>query len=1016
MNKRTRFLPGLLVIALALALLINVPGIAKTKGESSKGKRLAKTTVLSSEQFNGNSIASWMQNTGQIVSEHVTGNSGMEWPRGSTRTIDYASGLWLVGKTASGEVRTACTEYATEFQAGPILADGTASDTDDEIYRIYKINRDGTGDWDVWPFDQGAPAVKAADGSDSLDADGNKIPLLIGDQTCYWVMNDLDPAAHSNLFSTNPMGVEEQVLVFGFNTADPLGNIMFVKWTIINKSNTSYDSCFVAVWDDPDLGDASDDLVGCDTTLSLGYCYNGQPTDATYGTTPPAIGFDFFQGPESPKGSRNYLPMTSFVYYWNGAPDPYGDPEDATQMFNFMKGFTNDGTSYLDDEGTPSRFVFNGDPVNGTGWLDSAPDDRRFLMSSGPFTLAAGDTQVIVGAKIIAPGVNNLNAVQALRFFDSYAQTAFDNNFNLPLPPSPVTRANNLDRKVVLVWQDDINRYKQTESYDFKGYSFQGYNVYQGESSTGPWRLIETFDVVDDFGIVFDDVYDSESGMVLSMPVTFGTNSGITRELVIDSDAITGTPLYNYKSYYFAVTSFALNPDVSPKVVESGQIACVAMPAGSPLGELQSQTYADALASLHTAGTSDATLVPIVVEPGEMVSANYQVEIGSETVMVDDSTSTESKYWMLFKDGVQVIDKWVNVAGDEDYPIVDGVKWKLIGLYDAPTDFSGDPEVLPEANADNYDLSSYGIEGWSATALSVDAWGWGTNSVALLQDDIELRFTGEYDVDGVTIKDGTGSIATIIGARNYTLGESPLNPNPGVDEYFTVRIPFEVWNTEKDQQINICIYDRIQAADDSLFYALNPNDRVYCFVVNAPYIEDVVDIGNGVAGPYTEFATWSLVFWEAHWQTGDVIKYKYDNPLMPGEDFYTASTVGYTTDDKTLAKSNIDNVNVVPNPYFAWNPAERIPTSRIIRFTNLPANDVTIRIFDLAGNLVKVIDDNLRADQGSLGTAYAQWDVRNASDIPVSSGMYLAHVQIKGVGSKVLKLAVINRDERLIYY
>ncbi len=735
MTRRINLVLKILVISLGLVLPANFSVMAKTKAKSPGNKSLSKTTGLSSEQYDGNTIACWMQNTGQVVSHNVTGSSGMEWPKGSTNTIDYASGLWLAGKTATGEVRTACSEYATEFQAGPILPDGTAADPDDPAYRIYKINRDGTGDWDVWPFDQGAPAVKAKNGSDSLDINGNKIPQLIGDQTLFWVMNDLSPAEHANLFSTNPMGVEEQVFVFGFNTADPLGNIMFVKWTIINKSSNDYDSCYVAVWDDPDMGDGYDDLVGCDTSLSLGYCYNGQPTDATYGTRPPAIGFDFFQGPEAPTGSRNYLPMTSFIYYWNGAPDPFGDPEDATQMFNFMKGFRNDGSSYSDMEGLPSKYVFNGDPVTQTGWLDSAPDDRRFLMSSGPFTLAAGDTQVVVGAKIIAPGVTNLNAVQALRFFDSYAQTAFDNNFNLPLPPSPIATVTNLDQKILLVWQDDVGRYEAAENYNYKGYRFQGYNVYQGASSTGPWTLIKTIDVVDDYGIVFDDTYDSETGMVLNQPIAFGAHSGLTRELLIDADAISGFPLYNYKNYYFAVTTYALNPDVSPKIVESGQIAIVAVPSGPPLGDRLNQQNLDVLVASHTAGKSDATLQPVVIDPTRIITATYQVKVGADTVVLNDTTTMIDTYWSLFKDGVNVVDKYNNVTGDEDYPIVDGIKWKLVGLYDAPTDFSGDPDVQPEANAGNYDISSYGQEGWAASSLVLDGWGFGTTDVTLLQHD-----------------------------------------------------------------------------------------------------------------------------------------------------------------------------------------------------------------------------------------------------------------------------------------
>jgi hypothetical protein len=209
---------------------------------------------------------------------------------------------------------------------------------------------------------------------------------------------------------------------------------MFIRWTMINKSDQQYDSCFVALWDDPDMGDASDDLVGCDTTLSLGYCYNGYSTDGIYGVSPPAIGFDFLQGPEVPWGRGNYLPLTGFAWYWNGAPDPYDDPEIPSEAYWFMNGYAGDGTPYEDSLGNvTSPFPLAGDPVTGVGDLDGFlddPGDRRFLMSSGPFTLAPGDTQVVVGAKIIARATNNLDAVMALRAADAYVQNAYDNDFS----------------------------------------------------------------------------------------------------------------------------------------------------------------------------------------------------------------------------------------------------------------------------------------------------------------------------------------------------------------------------------------------------------------------------------------------------------------------------------------------------------------------------------------------------------------------------------------------------------
>jgi hypothetical protein len=82
-----------------------------------------------------------------------------------------------------------------------------------------------------------------------------------------------------------------------------------------------------------DDGNATDDFAGSDTTLSMAYVYNGANVDATYNPLPPpAVGFDFFQGPVIPSpadsgiflgqirhGVRN-LPMTAAFYFTRGDP------------------------------------------------------------------------------------------------------------------------------------------------------------------------------------------------------------------------------------------------------------------------------------------------------------------------------------------------------------------------------------------------------------------------------------------------------------------------------------------------------------------------------------------------------------------------------------------------------------------------------------------------------------------------------------------------------------------------
>ena len=129
--------------------------------------------------------------------------------------------------------------------------------------------------------------------------------------------------------------------------------------------------------------------------------------------------------------------------------------------------------------------MVDGDPVAGTGWLDENPADRRFMLTAGPFTFAPGDTQEVVGAIIVGQGQDRLTSITAARFNDTFAQSAFDANFELPSPPPApqisvaVTGDHMGNGKVQLTWGND----SEVASGD---YAFEGYNVYQGESVAGP--------------------------------------------------------------------------------------------------------------------------------------------------------------------------------------------------------------------------------------------------------------------------------------------------------------------------------------------------------------------------------------------------------------------------------------------------------------------------------------------------------------------------------------------------
>jgi hypothetical protein len=218
---------------------------------------------------------------------------------------------------------------------------------------------------------------------------------------------------------------------------------------------------------------SNDDFDGCDTVRSLGYTYNGDGFDGIYGSTPPATGFTLLQGPlvlgaagDTAKafGGRRYpgmhfLQMTSFVKYTNDATE-LGDPKSAEEVFNFMEGRGRSGAPVMNPSGQVVTRMYPGNPRlpydADMNWIETGhPSDRRFLMSSGPFTMAPGDTQEIVAANIIAQDIDHLRSVTALKGTADYVRLAFqslieygdinlhtiavnDNGHGSVEPPAPV--------------------------------------------------------------------------------------------------------------------------------------------------------------------------------------------------------------------------------------------------------------------------------------------------------------------------------------------------------------------------------------------------------------------------------------------------------------------------------------------------------------------------------------------------------------------------------------------------
>ena len=307
MRKRTRL--ALVATVWGMAIALSTTALAHKCPQ-----RLLKSPAplpRSAALLDANRVAVWVTNRGVLGRHPDTGNAGFYFPAGSNKTVLYTAGLWVAGKV-DGEVRTACADYNSEYQPGLILPDGTADDPSKPRYRVYRIRRGDSADpsspnynpdYAEWPVADGAPV------------DESGAPLILGDQTVWCVMNDLNERGHNQAYNSAPLGLEVRWLAWAFaDTTSPLGQTVFLHITLVNKGSRPIEDAYVGFFLDPDVGSHNDDGTGCDTSLALTYAYNRAPSDGVYGTRVPAG--DWYSCRDLPYRLPGSRPFSSCTRRW----------------------------------------------------------------------------------------------------------------------------------------------------------------------------------------------------------------------------------------------------------------------------------------------------------------------------------------------------------------------------------------------------------------------------------------------------------------------------------------------------------------------------------------------------------------------------------------------------------------------------------------------------------------------------------------------------------------------------
>ncbi|NUM31751.1 MAG: hypothetical protein HUU47_05440 [Bacteroidetes bacterium] len=555
----------------------------------------------------------------------------------------FSGAIWVGGysqKGGSGNLKLAAMTYrqgGSDFWPGPL--DPVTGNTDESVCKqwdnIYKINRKDiidhynnitngtptlTEDISNWPgrtsinqptlaafFDYNNDGIYNPISGDypvlQNECRGKKLkdnsPEDQPDKMLYFVYND-----KGNLHAesgADPIGLELHTTAFAYATNDEINNMTFYTTRIVNRGFQSLYDTYFGEWVDADLGNYRDDYVGCDVKRSLGFCYNGDDNDEGilgYGLNPPSVGVDFFEGPKKDttingRDTIFELGMSRFVYYDNDW-SPYGNPRLPIHYYYYLTGrWTNGKCMTADNKNgrdavfkcTNFLFPFDTDSTITGNWNErtagNQPNDRRFLQTSGPFTLKPGAvnklTVGVVWAKTSSGGADG--SLTLLKLASDKAQTLFNNCFK-PVngPEAPDVVINELDNELVFTFGNTkkIESFKDTildENNKNQVYAFEGYRVFQllnGSVGTGDLedvdkaREVFTCDLKNNIIRLVNKPFDASLGQRIPKLMIDAPNKGLVHSFSLKTDAFaTGSnkTLVNFKKYYYIILSYSAEPN-----------------------------------------------------------------------------------------------------------------------------------------------------------------------------------------------------------------------------------------------------------------------------------------------------------------------------------------------------------------------------------------------------------------------------------------------------------------------
>ncbi|HNW58453.1 MAG TPA: hypothetical protein PKI62_02100 [bacterium] len=623
---------------------------------------------------------------------------------------------------------------------------------------------------------------------------------------------------------------------------------------------------------------------------------------------------------------------------------------------------------------TPDRYLWQTFMSPGIFDLPRPTGEYDTFVASGFFPMEPGQRQRMAIAVAIAGGGQTKNDdIASVNEKLANARKAYDADYQFAKAPTQVTlTAVPGDGKVTLYWDDLAERSVDRYIADIGGPSedFEGYRVYRATDAA----FLDAKTITDGFGVarLYNPIaqFDLADGVSGFDPVGYsgvrfwlGEDSGLRHSFVDDG-------VINGQRYYYAVTAYdfgyaaaGIAPTETPigisvaldGTITTGSNVAVVRPSAQAAGYLPPEVASFA----HSNGSATGTVTIAVIDPAVILNDHmYEITFEDTTITGPKNSDTLRTKNFSITDltaGAPRIVRSTLLGADDEIPVFDGLQLKLLNEKSVSIDLER--------------------SGWNHT--QVQPYSFSPVTFIGVQG---VRRPCDYQL--IVGADGMSA------SKDTTIG------------YYKLR----------SRSVNFKVRNLSEARDvDFAFAELDGNDgRFSVDPQDANKTDIILLLEKNSRGKLAW--TWQLFLntksGGQNPQAGDTLAIWLKKPFL-SSDRYDFQMQGMRISND-LARRELEDIRVVPNPYIAtaaWEPKNTYNSGRgprEIHFTNLPRK-CTIRIFNVNGTLVDKLEHETSMDNGT-----EIWDVLSRDNLEISYGVYIYHVDAPGVGQKTGNFAIIK--------